>query len=319
MTVSEALKTVDAGSVGTVADVVEAPRAPRPAGAGRRVLLGALGVLVLAAVWELYKALGPADGVVIGGITVLPRTTDLAMPHVWDMIARLFEPVSSVAGAPPMWLAVLQASAFSLGIAAVGWVVGVLVGGLLAVLMQRFITAESAVLPWIILSQTVPLIAIAPLVRRWGAQIQLGTFEWAPWMSVAVIASYLAFFPVSIGALRGLNSPDTNHVELMRSYAAGWWSTLVRLRLPASVPYLLPALRLGAASAVIGTVVAEVSIGLRGGIGRMVVEFAAAAGGDPAKPWAPIFGAVLVGLLAAGFVSLIGVFLRRYRRGEVPA
>ena len=111
-------------------------------------------------------------------------------------------------------------------------------------------------------------------------------------MSVALIASYLAFFPVSIGALRGLKSPDTNHVELMRSYGVGWWTTLLRLRLPASVPYLLPALRLGAASAVIGTVVAEVSIGLRGGIGRMIVEFAAAAGGDPAKPWAPIFGAV---------------------------
>ncbi|MEJ3405833.1 ABC transporter permease subunit [Rathayibacter sp. YIM 133350] len=318
------LKATDAGSVGTVPTLVERPsrrsrvRSGRT-GRARRVALGAAGVVLLAAIWEFYKALGPVDGVVIGGITVLPRTSDLAMPHVWTMIARLFEPVSSIAGAPPMWLAVLQASAFSLGIAAVGWVTGVIVGSLLALLMQRFITAESALLPWIILSQTVPLIAIAPLVRRWGSQISIGDFEWAPWMSVALIASYLAFFPVSIGALRGLNSPDANHVELMRSYAVGWWRTLLTLRLPASVPYLLPALRLAAASAVIGAIVAEVSIGLRGGIGRMVVEFAAAAGGDPAKPWAPIFGAVLVGLAAAGIVSLIGALLRRYRRGEVTA
>ena len=285
----------------------------------RRVLLGVLGVVVLAAVWELYKALGPATGVMIGDLTVLPRTSDLAMPHVWDMVARLFRPVRSAGDDELMWQAVLEASFFSLGVAAVGWLVGVVVGMLLAIVMQRFRTAESALLPWIVLSQTVPLIAIAPLVKRWGSQIEIGEFSWENWMSVALIASYLAFFPVSIGALRGLESPDVNHVELMRTYSVGWWATLIRLHLPASVPYLLPALRLAAANAVIGTVVAEVSIGLRGGIGRMIVEYAAAAGGDPAKPWAPIFGAVVVGLLAAGVVALIGLALTRYRRGETPA
>ena len=87
----------------------------------------------------------------------------------------------------------------------------------------------------------------------------------------------------------------------------------------ASGPYLLPALRLAAASAVIGTVVAEVSIGLRGGIGRLIIEYAQSAGGDPAKSWAPIFGAVLIGLIAAGFVTLIGLALKPYRRVEVAA
>ncbi|WP_368499224.1 ABC transporter permease [Herbiconiux sp. A18JL235] len=285
----------------------------------RKVLLGAGGIVLLVVVWELYKALGPATGVMVGDLTILPRTTDLAMPHVWDMVARLFEMSGNGRRAMPVWLAVGQAAVFTLGVAAVGWVVGVVVGLLLAVLMQRFRTAESAVLPWIILSQTVPLIAIAPLVRRWGAQLQFGDFTWENWMSVAVIASYLAFFPVSIGALRGLNSPDRIHVELFRSYGIGWWRTLVTLRFPASVPYLLPALRLAAANAVIGTVVAEVSIGLRGGIGRMIIEFAQQASGDPAKTWAPIFGAIAVGLVAAGFIALLGVLLRRYRRGEVPA
>ena len=72
-------------------------------------------------------------------------------------------------------------------------------------------------------------------------------------------------------------------------------------------------------AAVIGTVVAEVSIGLGGGIGRLVIEYAQAAGGDPAKPWAPIIGAVLVGLVAAGFVALLGLLLKPYRRSEVAA
>ncbi|WP_104083496.1 ABC transporter permease [Cryobacterium sp. Y11] len=282
-------------------------------------LFGLAGLALLALVWELYKTLGPADGVILNGVTVLPRTTDLAMPHLAVMFERLFEPVTGAASALPLWLAVLQGSLFTLGIAAVGWLVGVTVGLGLALLMQRFRLAESAILPWIILSQTVPLIAIAPLVRRWGAQIQFGEFTWASWMSVALIASYLAFFPVSIGALRGLGSPDANHVDLMHCYAAGWWKTLWRLRLPASVGYLLPALRLAAVSAVIGSVVAEVSIGLRGGIGRLIVEYAGAAGGDPGKPWAPIFGSIMVGLVAAGFMGVIGLFLRRFRRGEVAA
>lgn len=284
----------------------------------RGVLLGAAGVVLLVVIWEVYKAVGPSGGVVVGGLTVLPRTTDIAMPHVWDMVASFGRAVQGNKG-KTVFGAVLEASGFSLGIAAVGWVVGVVVGMLLAILMQRFRTAESAVLPWIVLSQTVPLIAIAPLVKRWGSQIEIGSFSWADWMSVAVIASYLAFFPVSVGALRGLNSPDRIHVELFRTYSVGWWRTLFRLRLPASVPYLLPALRLAAANAVIGTVVAEVSIGLRGGIGRMIIEFAQQASGDPARTWAPIFGAIVVGLIAAGFIGLIGLVLRRFRRGEVPA
>ncbi|KGJ72748.1 ABC transporter permease [Cryobacterium roopkundense] len=285
----------------------------------RRLLLGALGLVLLALLWEAYKFLGPTDGVVVGGVTVFPRTSDLAMPHLWVMAERIVQPVTGAVSAVPLWQAVLSAALFTLGIAAVGWLVGVSVGLALALLMQRFRLAQSAILPWIILSQTVPLIAIAPLVRRWGAQIEFGSFSWESWMSVALIASYLAFFPVSVGALRGLGSPEAHHVDLMQCYAAGWWTTLWRLRLPASVGYLLPALRLAAASAVIGSVVAEVSIGLRGGIGRLIVEYAGAASSDPGKPWAPIFGSVLVGLVAAGFVALLGLVLRRFRRGEVSA
>lgn len=285
----------------------------------RPVLLGCAGVVLLAIMWEAYKALAPAEGVVIAGTTVLPRTTDIAMPHLWDMIARAAEPVTRAAGAEPLWLATMQASAVTLGIAGVGWLCGVTFGFAVAVLMQRFRTAESALLPWVVLSQTVPLIALAPVVRNWGSQLEIGAFQWENWMSVAVISAYLAFVPVSIGALRGLSSPDAAHLDLMRSYGASWWRTFVRLRLPASVPYLLPALRLAAANAVIGAVVAEVSIGLRGGIGRAIVEFAASASSDPPKQWSPIFGAVLIGLVAAGVVSLIGVALRRYRRAEVHA
>jgi NitT/TauT family transport system permease protein len=281
-----------------------------------RFLLGTLGVLAVAGLWEAYKAVGPDDGVVVHGAVVLPRTTDLAMPHIWEMVDKFSDPVNLFAGDQTVGSAVLDACWFTLRLAATGWVIGVVVGFALAILMARFRLAESAMLPWIVLSQTVPLIAIAPLVRRWGSQIHIGGWTWTSENSVAVIAAYLAFFPVAVGALRGMRSPDATHLDLLNAYGVGWWRGLVTLRLPSSVPYLLPALRLAAASAVIGTVVAEVSIGLRGGIGRMIIEYAQSAGGDPAKPWAPIFGAIGVGLVAAGAVGLIGLLLRPYRRGE---
>lgn len=278
---------------------------------------GVGGVLLPTLLWEGYKLIGPERGVVLGGRTVLPRTSELAMPHVWTMLGRLAEPVSSVKGSPPLWRAVFDAATFTLGIATVGWLLGVLIGVALALVMLRLRVAKSAMLPWIVLSQTVPLIAIAPLVRRWGAQLTLGPWDWQNWMSVSVISAYLAFFPVAVNTLRGLESPETAHLELMRAYSIGWWRTLTHLRVPAAVPYLLSGLRLAAANAVVGAVVAEVSIGLRGGIGRLIVEYAAASGGDPGKPWGPIFGAVALGLVAVGVVSLIGALLHRYRRGEV--
>lgn len=277
---------------------------------------GALGLLAIAAVWELYKLLGPADGLVIGDIRVLPRTSDLAMPHIWETAGRLLEPVTRADGARPLWLEVAIAASLTLGIAAAGWIVGVTVGLLLALVMQRWHLAESAALPWIILSQTVPLIAFAPVVKSWGSRIEIGAFEWQDWMSVAVIASYLAFFPVAVGALKGFQSPDRLHLELMRSYSVGWWQTMRYLRLPAAVPYLLPALRLAAANAVVGAVVAEVSTGLQGGIGRLVIQYAGQASGDPAKAWAPILGAIALGLIAAGSVALMGALARNYRRTE---
>ncbi|WP_237111660.1 ABC transporter permease subunit [Nocardioides sp. WS12] len=277
------------------------------------MILGVLGVAAVVAAWDLYKALGPEQGVLLGDTRILPRTTDLAMPHSWEMLQRFGEPVTSLAGAPDALSAVYDASLFSLGLAARGWLIGVVVGLLLALVMSRFRIIESALLPWVVLSQTVPLIAIAPLVRRWGSAVEIGGHVWTSEDSVAVIAAYLAFFPVAVGALRGLKSPEATHLDLMRAFGIGWWRTLLTLRIPASVPYLLPALRLGAASAVIGAVVAEVSIGLKGGLGRMVIDYAVAASGDPAKPWAPIFGAVAIGLVAAGAVGLLGLALRPFR------
>lgn len=303
--------------------------ASRRGGGARRWVAaawGVLGVLAVAGLWELYKFLGPAEGLVVGkiagqtgsGVMLLPRTHDRAMPHIWDMFARLFQPTSG-GDTPPLFVSVAQAALVTLAISAVGWVIGVVVGALLGLVMQRWKLVEWGLLPWIVVSQIVPLIAFAPIMNVIGNQIDRSGIPWPQWLSVAVIASYLAFFPVAIGVLKGLEAPDRIHLDLMRSYAAGYGATLLRLRLPASVPYLLPALRLAAANAVLGAVVAEVSIGMRGGIGRMLIQFAGQASSDPAAPWGPTFGSIALGLIAAGSVALIGLGLKRYRRGEATA
>jgi NitT/TauT family transport system permease protein len=271
-----------------------------------------IGLLVLVALWEGYKAVGSPDGTVLLGVRILPRADDLSMPHVWDMLRRLGRP--ELTGGRPVWQVVLRGSLFTLGITAVGFLVGTAIGLLLAVAMQRFRIVERGLLPYVILSQTVPLVALAPLIAGWSGNLSFGPYPWADWMTVAVIAAYLAFFPVAVGMLRGLQSPGAAGVELMHSYAAGWWRTLVKLRLPASLPYLFPALRLAGAAAVVGAVVGEISTGTRGGIGRLIIEYSREATSDPAKVYTAMFGAALLGLVVAALVTLLELPLMRHRR-----
>ncbi|MEU7906829.1 ABC transporter permease subunit [Actinoplanes sp. NPDC049118] len=277
----------------------------------RRLLSALIGLVALAALWEGYKAVGNPDGTVLFGVRILPRADDLSMPHVWDMLGRLGRP--EITGGRPVWQVVLSASLFTLGITAVGFVAGTAIGLLLAVAMQRFRIVERGLLPYVILSQTVPLVALAPLIAGWSGNLSFGPYPWEDWMTVAVIAAYLAFFPVAVGMLRGLQSPPAAGVELMRSYAAGWWRTLVKLRLPASLPYLFPALRLAGAAAVVGAVVGEISTGTRGGIGRLIIEYSREATSDPAKVYTAMFGAALLGLVVAALVSLLELPLMRNR------
>jgi NitT/TauT family transport system permease protein len=272
----------------------------------RRALSALIGLVVLVALWEGYKAVGNPDGTVFLGVRILPRADDLSMPHVGDMLSRLARP--ELTGGRPVWQVVLSASLLTLGITTVGFVAGAVIGLLLAVAMQRFRIVERGLLPYVILSQTVPLVALAPLIAGWGGTI------WPEWMTVALIAAYLAFFPVAVGMLRGLQSPQAAGVELMRSYAAGWWRTLLKLRLPASLPYLFPALRLAGAAAVVGAVVGEISTGTRGGIGRLIIEYSREATSDPAKVYTAMLGAAVLGLVVAALVSLLELPLMRHRR-----
>ena len=284
----------------------------------RRVVLFVGSLLLVAAAWELYKLVGPEAGGKIFGWNLLPRSNDRAMPHVWEMLSRYVDPEMR-GSSRQIWRVVLAGAWFSFRLALVGFVIGSVLGMLLAVLMARFKVAERGILPYLVVSQTVPLIALAPLVVSWGGKIEVFGWSWPRWLSASVLGAFLAFFPVAVGALRGLQSPSAASVELMNSYAASWTQTLFKLRLPASVPFLVPALKLAASSAVIGVVVAEISTGLKGGIGRLIIEYAREATSDPAKVYTAVFGAALLGLAMSGFVTLADTFMMRNRPKEATA
>ena len=277
-----------------------------------------LSMALVAAGWELYKRLGPQDGGSVFGWKILPRAKDRVMPHVSDIVSRFSDPISRSSD-ESVFSVVLRAVFYSFRLVLAGFALGLIAGVLLAVIMTRFKIAARAVLPYLVISQTIPLIALAPLIRSWGGKLQFGGFVWEPWMSASLLGAFLTFFPIAVGTLRGLQSPSASSLELMDSLAAPWRSTLFTLRFPAALPYMIPALKLGAAGAVIGVVVSEISIGLRGGIGRLVIEFARATTSDPAIVYTAVIGAAFLGLVMAGLVSIVDLALMRNRPREVAA
>ncbi len=275
----------------------------------------AVALALVGCAWELYKVIGPGEGGSVFGFQVIPKANDRAMPHTWDIVQRLGEPENR-GGGDPIWLTVAGYAWYTFRLSLVGLVLGAIVGISLAVVMARFRIAERGLLPWIIMSQTVPLIALAPQVVSWSGRIDIFGWEWPRWASVCVLAAFLAFFPVAVGTLRGLKSAPAAAVELMDSYAAPWWQTLVKLRFPAAVPHIIPALKLAATLSVVGVIVSEISTGIRGGIGRAVISYLQSSTGDPAKLYAAILGAAVLGMSLFGLVVALDVVVMRNRPRE---
>jgi len=221
--------------------------------AAYRTTMFVLAVALVGVLWELYKALGPEDGGKVFGISIFPRSNDTAMPHIWDMLARYGRP--EVRGSDrKIWVVVLSGAWFSFRLSLVGFALGASIGVGLAVLMTRYKVVERGLLPYLVVSQTVPLIALAPLVVSWGGKLEIGSFVWPRWLSASVLGAFLAFFPIAVGTLRGLSSAPAAALELMESYASTWRQTLTKLRFPAAVPYMVPAFKLGASGSVVGVV-----------------------------------------------------------------
>lgn len=155
----------------------------------------------------------------------------------------------------------------TLSSALVGMMLGVALGAGLAIILVEFALFEAATMPWIVASQAVPTLAIAPIVV-----ILLGRFGLSDLWQKAVIDALIVFFPVTLGMVKGLRSPEPALLDLMRTYAAPRWRTMLSIRLPASLPFLFPSLKVAAAVAVVTTIVAELPTGAQAGLGvRLLV------------------------------------------------
>ncbi len=285
----------------------------------RQVLVFAVFLVLVGLAYTGYKAFGQAidddqvDWLVIGSI--LPRTDDLTMPPVTDILSELGE---TPRGEDQVFAGfLLDEGLFTLREAAVGFLAGAILGLAIAILLARSQLLEQGLLPYVIASQTVPLIAIAPIVVVWGRKnVDFFPWEWQDWMSVSIIATYLTFFPVAVNGLRGLQSPRPENMELMESYAASWRQTLWRLRLPAAVPYLFAAFKIAATASVVGAIVGEISAGVEGGLGRRILLEAQRYTTGPERLYASVLGAAVLGIVVFLIVTAVERLVLGHQRRE---
>lgn len=177
-----------------------------------------------------------------------------------------------------------------------GFVIGTLAGMLLAVAIVHNRAMDMSVMPWAIASQTIPILAIAPIVI-----VVLNAIGLSGLVPKSLISAYLSFFPVVVGMVKGLRSPGSMDLDLLRTYSASRAETFWKLRLPASVPFLFASLKVGIAAALVGTIVAELPTGARFGLGARLLT--GSYYGQTIQIWSALF---MAAICAAVLVSLLG-------------
>jgi NitT/TauT family transport system permease protein len=260
----------------------------------RRAVGVAAAVLALVGLWELYHWVWTTAG------WTWPFTVnDTSMPHVWTIFKAFGQPAQ--VNQPSLIVVLLHKTLFTAKEAAAGFAVGAVIGFALAVVLVHSRLLQRGFLPYIVASQTVPILAIAPMVVIWVNPKLPGPLQ--GWGAVAVIATYLTFFPVTINTLRGLRAADPRALELMRTYAASRWDVLWKLRVPSSLPYLFSALRLSATASVVGAIIGELPTGLQNGLGGAIFNFNEYYSIEPQELWATNVIAALLGI--AFFVLVV--------------
>ncbi|MFD2261965.1 ABC transporter permease [Lacibacterium aquatile] len=191
----------------------------------------------------------------------------------------------------------------------VGFGLGVLLGVLLAVGIVHIRTLDRSLMPWVIASQTVPILAIAPMIV-----VVLGNMGLTGLLPKAVISMYLCFFPVTIGLVKGLRSPDPLQIDLMRTYSASRSQMFWKLRWPASLPFLFTSLKVAISIALVGAIVGELPTGAQAGLGARLL--AGSYYGQTVQIWSALIMAAVMGMLLVGLIGLIERFVVKSHGGR---
>ncbi|WP_444551175.1 ABC transporter permease [Brucella vulpis] len=178
-----------------------------------------------------------------------------------------------------------------------GFIMGSVLGVLLAVGIVHSRTLDKSLMPWIITSQTIPILAIAPMII-----VVLNAIGISGLLPKAIISTYLSFFPVAVGMVKGLRSPDVMHLDLMRTYNASRAQLFWKLRWPAAMPFLFTSMQIAVAISLVGAIVGELPTGAVAGLGARLL--AGSYYGQTVQIWAALVAAAL---MAAVLVALIGI------------
>jgi len=200
-----------------------------------------------------------------------------------------------------------------------GFVMGTLLGVALAIFIVHNRAADRSLMPWIIASQTVPILAVAPVIvvliynlltgQNLIAQLLHLNADGAQLVSKGVISTYLSFFPVVVGMVKGLRSPETIQIDLMRTYNATGWQALRLLRWPSAVPFLFASMKVGVAASLVGAIVAELPTGAQSGIGAKLLI--GSYNGQTIQIWSAL---IIASIVAALLVALVGAAERATNR-----
>ena len=259
--------------------------------------------VMLNAAWALDQA--GRQGVELGLPQLIADTWSqdrprLPAPH--QVVAELRD--TTVGVAPSSRRSLLYHAWVTLSATLAGFLLGAGLGILLAIAIVHDRTTNASVMPWVIASQTVPILAIAPMIV-----VVLNSIGVTGLMPKAIISMYLSFFPVAVGMVKGFRSPDAILLDQMRTWNAGPAQTLWKLRFPASLPYLFASLKVGVAASLVGAIVGELPTGAVAGLGARMLS--GSYYGQTVQIWAALF---MAAILAASLVSAIGLIERGVAR-----
>ncbi len=246
-------------------------------------------------------------GVIWESLKLVFNISDQKLPHLAAIFGEFG--TRTRGGSGPIWAVVmLQNALVTIGEAGAGFVLGSVLGCTLAIVFAGSGLLERGCMPYVVGSQTVPILAIAPMVV-----VGMGRMGAPSLLAKAIVAAYLTFFPVTIGMLRGLHATSPDALALMHSYAATPLQLFLKLRLPAALPHLFTSLKIAATASVIGAIVAELPAGAQRGIGVSIINAAQYYNSRPPALYATILVAAMVGLVCYGAVVLAERLILRER------
>ena len=264
------------------------------------LVLALLAIWYAATVWlnaPMARQIAP-DPAALQGSALVAATMSLdrpVLPAPHQVAEELWRSVFTLP--PTSRRSLVYHAGVTIGATLLGFVIGAVFGILLAALIVHGRALQKSLLPWIIASQTVPILAIAPIVV-----VVLGSMGLKGLVPKALISAYLCFFPVTIGMVKGLTSPEVMQLDLMRTYNADRWQVFAKLRWPAAIPFLFTSLKVAVAISLVGAIVAELPTGAQAGLGARLLS--GSYYGQTVQIWAALFAASFV---AALMVALTGL------------